>query len=98
MPGEKDEVLAAVADREEAIIVTWNRRDFRKLASRRAPRGTQGKLRRLGCITFRCKEPRGRDRLAANLGLIEFEHKRAQFLSDKRVFIDIYANFVKIHR
>ena len=98
LPGEKDEVLAAVADREEAIVVTWNAKDFRAITARKAPKGTRAKLRNLGWIFFRCKEPRGLERLEACLDLIVFEFNRARGKTDSRVFVEIAENFVKIHR
>jgi hypothetical protein len=98
LPGEKDEVLASVADREEAIVVTWNAKDFRAITTRRAPKGTRATLRKLGWICFRCKEPRGRGRLEDCMDLVEFEYERAQSHKDARVFIEIAENSVKILR
>ena len=98
LPGEKDEVLAAVANRERAIVVTWNARDFKKITARRAPAGTRATLRNLGLIVFRCKEPRGRDRLEASIDIIEFEHERSQRHRDGRIFVEIADGFVKIQR
>lgn len=59
LPGEKDEVLAAVANREEAIVVTWNAKDFRAITARKAPKGTRAKLRNLGWIFSVARSPEG---------------------------------------
>jgi len=98
LPGEADDVLAAVADRQQALIVTWNLKDFRRITARRAPRGSRQRLRNLGWISFKCKEPRGRDRIEKVLGAIEFEHREAQRRHDSRVFVEIHGDFFKVFR
>lgn len=98
LPGELDEVIAAVAAQHEAIVVTWNRKDFKKITARRAPAGSREKLRKLGWITFKCKEPDGRRRIETVIDAIEFEHQQALSRHDKRVFVEIHAEFFKVFR
>ena len=97
LPGEQDEVIASAAAHRDAIIVTWNRQDFKKLTSR-APRGQRKQFRALSTLTFRCPEPQGAKRLREVIDLVEFEHQRAQAAHDSRLFVEICRTFVKIIR
>ena len=60
LPGAADEVIAVIGDQLGAIVVSWNQKDFRALASR-VPVGTKRQFRSLGRITFRCNESHGPD-------------------------------------
>jgi len=51
LPGTPDAVIAAVGDQMEAIVVTWNYRDFDRLVSR-VPEGSRRTFRRLGRISL----------------------------------------------
>lgn len=52
-----DPVIATIGDQMSAIVVTWDK-DFETLVSR-VPAGGRAAFRRLGRISFRCREPRG---------------------------------------
>jgi predicted nuclease of predicted toxin-antitoxin system len=56
--GTPDPVIATIGDRLAAIVVTWDR-DFEDLV-KRIPEGNRARFRRLGRLSFRCNEVRGR--------------------------------------
>jgi predicted nuclease of predicted toxin-antitoxin system len=95
LPGTPDPVIASGADRIGAIVVTWNHRDFKKLAAR-VPKGGAAALRRLGRINCRCPEPQGRARVEQVIDVIEGEYERAQMRRDKRLLIEITMTSVRI--
>lgn len=67
--GTPDPVIATIGDRLSAIVVTWDR-DFDSLV-RRIPEGNRSRFRRLGRISFRCNEVKGRALLERWIGHIE---------------------------
>src|SRR3954463_5465523 len=69
--GTPDPVIATLGDPWSAVVVTWNYRDFKALASR-IPSGNRRPFRRLSMIAFRCQESRGAQRLAEEMDMIEF--------------------------
>jgi len=92
-----DPIIAAAGDKLGAIIVTWNHKDFKKLAAR-IPVGGAAALRRLGRINFRCDESKGRYRVEQVIESIEVEYEMAQKRGDKRVMIEILTNSFRIIR
>ena len=95
MPDAPDPVIAAMGDDLEAIVVTWNHKDFKALASR-MPTGTRATFRRLGRISLRCRAPRAVQRLEVAIDYIEFEYARRQRLRDRRLIIEISDTSVTI--
>lgn len=85
--GTPDPVIATIGDRLSAVVVTWDH-DFDTLV-RRIPSGYGGKFRRLGRISFRCKEPRGLALAQRWIESIEFHFEQAQRLSDLRMIVQI---------
>lgn len=90
-----DPIIAAVADRMGSIVVTWNHRDFKKLAAR-VPKGGQAALRRLGRINFRCAESLGRQRAEQVIEILEAEYERAQNRRDKRLLVEVTQTSVRL--
>jgi predicted nuclease of predicted toxin-antitoxin system len=88
-----DEVLAAVADKTEAVILTWDK-DLRSLASK-MPRGTRTRFRKLGRISFQCNESQGRNRLEQLSELLDFAFQQAQRRKDPRFMVMIGASSVR---
>lgn len=76
-----------------AVVVTWDR-DFESLV-RRVPSGNQARFRRLGRISFRCKETRGRTLLEQWIDMIEFHHERARRDNNLRMIVQIQESGVK---
>src|SRR5690348_2323544 len=73
--GTPDPVIAATGDRLSAIVVTWDK-DFDTLV-RRIPEGNRARFRRLGRISFKCNETRGRPLLEKWIAQIEFHYETA---------------------
>jgi hypothetical protein len=86
--GTPDPVIATLGDPWSAVVVTWNYRDFKALASR-IPPGNRRHFRRLSMIAFRCRESHGARRLADEMDMIEYAYERAQARGDKRLFAEI---------
>jgi predicted nuclease of predicted toxin-antitoxin system len=97
LPGTPDAAIAAVGDEMEAIVVTWNQRDFRRFASR-VPKGARQSFRRLGRISFRCNQLRGRIRVEQVIESIEFEYEQSQRLRDTRLIMEIGESFFRVQR
>ena len=91
--GSPDPVIAAIADRMGAIVVTWDR-DFEQLV-RRVPAGNRAQFRRLGRISFRCNEARGRRLLERWIDMVEFHYERAREQPDFRMIVQIQESGVK---
>jgi len=85
--GTPDPVIATIGDRLSAIVVTWDH-DFEKLVSR-IPTGYGGRFRRLGRISFKCKEPRGVALAERWIRSIEFHYAEAQTRGDIRMIVQI---------
>jgi predicted nuclease of predicted toxin-antitoxin system len=92
--GIADPVIATVGDSLSAIVVTWDR-DFESLA-RRVPEGNRQRFRRLGRLSFRCREPRGRALIEKWIDSIEFEYERAERTGDRRMIVQISESGIRI--
>lgn len=91
--GTPDPVIATVGDRLSAVVVTWDR-DFERLV-KRIPEGNRTKFRRLGRISFRCNEVKGRALLERWIEMIEFHFAQAQEQSDFRMMVQIQETGVR---
>jgi predicted nuclease of predicted toxin-antitoxin system len=91
--GTPDPVIATIGDRMSAIVVTWDQ-DFDTLV-RRVPEGNRARFRRLGRISFRCNEVRGRQLLSKWIAMIEFHYEQALQQPDFRMMIQIQESGVK---
>ncbi|HLZ68890.1 MAG TPA: DUF5615 family PIN-like protein [Dehalococcoidia bacterium] len=96
-PATPDQVIALAGDREHAIVVTWNHKDFKRLAAR-IPVGERLHFHHLGRINFRCNEAHGRRRAEALIEWIEFEFEQVQRRSDKRLMIEIGETSFRVIR
>jgi predicted nuclease of predicted toxin-antitoxin system len=92
--GTPDPVIATIGDHLSAIVVTWDR-DFETLV-RRIPEGNRARFRRLGRISFRCNEVRGRALLERWIGHIEFHFESAIEGSDFRMIVQIQESGFKV--
>jgi hypothetical protein len=86
--GSLDDAIARYADIHAAVVITWNRRDFRRLSSP-VPLDNVILFRRLSWIAFRCRESHGAERARRWLDAIEFHLALAQQHRDARLMIDI---------
>lgn len=91
-----DQLVAAVSDQNEAILVSCDR-DFKRIAPR-IHRGSKTRFKRLSRISIECGEPQAAQRVAAAMSLIESEYEIAQKRHDKRMIIIIQRNGIKTQR
>jgi predicted nuclease of predicted toxin-antitoxin system len=89
-----DPVIAAIGDRLSAIVVTWDR-DFESLV-RRVPEGNKTRFRKLGRISFKCNEAKGRALLERWIGHIEFHYQSALHQEDFRMIVQIQESGFKM--
>lgn len=92
-----DQVIAVAGDKEHAIVVTWNHKDFKKLVTR-IPIGERQRFRHLGRINFRCNEAHGRKRAEDLIDWIEFEYAQVLKQRDKRLMIEIGETSFRVIR
>ena len=91
--GTPDPVIAVIGDRLSAIVVSWDR-DFQRLVTR-IPHGNKMRFRRLGRISFKCKETQGRALLEKWIDHIELHYEQCQTESDFRMIVEIQGAAVK---
>jgi predicted nuclease of predicted toxin-antitoxin system len=91
--GTPDPVVAKLGDRLSAIVVTWDR-DFETIV-RRIPEGNKTAFRRLGRISFKCAEPKGKALLAKWIMMIEMHYLQALEAADFRMIIQIQESGIK---
>jgi len=92
--GTPDDGVARFANQVQAIVVTWNVKHFRQLLGRKHPTPVP----KAGMIAFNCEEADGRGRLDTLIEVIEAEFAHLQTRSDKRLFADIGADYLRIWR
>jgi predicted nuclease of predicted toxin-antitoxin system len=92
--GTPDPVIATIGDRLAAIVVTWDR-DFEDLV-KRIPEGNRAKFRRLGRLSFRCNEVRGRELIEKWIESVEFHYQQAMRRGDFRMIVQIQENALKV--
>ena len=93
-----DDQVADVANRLRAVLLTYNKKDFNKLAARHPPVGNQHRLRHLSIIYFTCREPDAAARMEQFFDLIELELESAERRADRRTFIEVGGTFLKVVR
>jgi predicted nuclease of predicted toxin-antitoxin system len=92
--GTPDPVVATIGDRLSAIVVTWDR-DFEALV-KRVPAGNRARFRRLGRISFKCNEVRGRALLERWIDHVEFHYQSSLQRGDFRMIVQIQESGFKI--
>ena len=92
--GTPDPVIATIGDRLSAIVVTWDR-DYERLV-KRIPEGNRARFRRLGRISFRCNETRGRPLLELWIDLLEFHYQQASEKGGFRMIVQIQESGFKV--
>jgi hypothetical protein len=96
--GASDRTVVEGCEALHAIVVTWNKKDFTRLVGRRPPDGNQQRYRHVGAIYFACLEPMAVKRLQQLYDVIELEVANSMKRSDKRVFIEIADDYIRINR
>jgi Domain of unknown function (DUF5615) len=92
--GIADPVIATAGDRLSAIVVTWDR-DFASII-KRVPEGNRNRFRKLGRISFRCSEAKGRALVERWIPHIEFHFEIARTQADFRMILEILDSGLKI--
>lgn len=92
--GTQDQIVALIGDRMSAIVVSHDH-DFDSLASR-IPKGNQTRFRKLGRISFRCREDKSKEKLEQWIDYVEFHYARCLARPDMRMFVEILDNGVKM--
>lgn len=92
--GTPDPVIAKVGDRLSAVVVTWDR-DFEQVV-RRVPVGNKATFRKLGRISFKCNEVRGKALIERWIDLIEFHYERSKEQPDFRMIVQVQESGLKI--
>ena len=92
--GAADPIVASAGDQLAAIVVTWDRH-FDALVEK-VPRGGKARFRRLGRISFRCKETQGRVQLERWIEYIKLHHRRTRQGSGDRMIAEIQGNALRL--
>lgn len=96
-PDSPDEIVAAVSEIEEAILVSSDG-DFDKMIAPRIPDGQKRRYRKLSRITLKCKASRAAQRIEVAMSLIESEFEIAQNSHDPRMFVVLGNGFIRTNR
>lgn len=95
-PNSPDTLVAAVAEANNAILVTMDG-DFKSIASRTGI--GQRRYRKLSLIRFeKCREGKAAERITAALSLIKHEWEVGRSSKDRRMFVVITAETIRTHR
>ena len=93
LPGTPDPVIATIGDQMSALVVSWDK-DFDALVSR-IPKGNQNRFRRLGRISLRGNETRGRQTLEKWIELVEFHYMQGLRDPNYRMIVSVSENGCK---
>lgn len=95
-PDSPDTLVAAVAEANDAVLVTMDG-DFKSIAARSGI--GQRRFRRLSLLRFeRCRESQAARRLESALSLVEHEWTCGNGRHDRRMFVVIGAEIIRTHR
>jgi len=90
-----DELVAALAEHEAAILVTLDK-DFNEIAKRFGV--GRRRFKTLSRIRLACKESRARERVSVAMSLIEHEWRLCQESTDRRLFLEIGDSYIRTNR
>jgi predicted nuclease of predicted toxin-antitoxin system len=94
-----DDLVAAFTDQSRAILITFNGKDFKRIAARRPPpHSNRRSLRNYSAVYFDCGYVKSVPRLREHIDIVEWEARKAGDRPDKRIFITIGGGHVKIER
>jgi predicted nuclease of predicted toxin-antitoxin system len=95
-PDSPDSLVAAVAEANDAVLVTMDG-DFKAIAARNGI--GQRRHRRLSLLRFeRCRESRAAERMRSALSLVDHEREVGNGAKDRRMFVVIGAEVMRTHR
>lgn len=93
--GAMDAIVAKIGDEAGAIVVTWNQKDFKRLAAK-IPEENVQRFRRLGRISFTCRHSRGRSRAGEVVEMIEMHYQLSLARRDKRLLIEVQETGIRV--
>jgi predicted nuclease of predicted toxin-antitoxin system len=93
-PGSPDQLVCAVSEANEAVLVALDG-DMRKLAQRRGV--GRNRFRKLSLIKLSCRETKARERVWSAMSLIEHEWHLASTVH-RRIFIEIGNDYIRTFR
>ena len=94
--GTVDPVIAKLGEEMQTIVVTWDK-DF-KTFTRKIPKGSKARFRRLSLIAFRCKETNGLARITDLIEELEFAYEQAQKRGHRRLIVEIGDSYFRLNR
>lgn len=95
-PDSPDTLVAAVAEANDAVLVTMDG-DFKTIAARSGV--GQRRFRRLSIVRFeKCRESKAAQRMEAALSLLEHEWALSGDSHDRRMFVVITGATIRTHR
>lgn len=95
-PQSPDQLVAAVVNEEQAVLISHDR-DFKSLISRR-PNQQEVRYRNAHMLKMDCKQPRIPDRLEMCMPIITAEYEARQEMRDPRMIIYIGTDALKVWR
>lgn len=96
MAGSPDILVAAVADENGAILISFDK-DMKAIAAR-VPDTSRRRFKKLGRIYLRCDGHSLVKRIESCFDFIEFEFRVAQERRDKRMFLTIGKSYIRSDR
>lgn len=95
VPGSPDQLVCAVAEANDAVLVAFDR-DMRVLAQRRGI--GRNRFRRLSLIYLSCRETKAAARVQEAMSLIEHEWRLASGKRDRRIFVEVGDDMIRTFR
>lgn len=95
-PGAPDQVVATIAERDGAILISHDR-DFRKLSARRTDRQKR-RFKKLSIIRMQNEKPNSKHRIIAAEPIIVAEYNARSGMADTRMIIDVRKDVISVWR
>jgi predicted nuclease of predicted toxin-antitoxin system len=95
LKGSADPVVCAAAEANNAILVAHDG-DMKRLAQRNGVK--QSRFRKLSLLKLSCRESQAPNRVALAMSLIEHEWSISDAARDRRIFIDVATDVIRVYR
>ena len=95
LKGSADPVVCAAAEANDAILVAHDG-DMKRLAQRQGV--SLSRFRKLSLLKLSCRESQAAHRIVAAMSLIEHEWSRSDKIKDRRIFIDVATDVIRVYR
>jgi predicted nuclease of predicted toxin-antitoxin system len=94
-PGAPDQLVSAISEANEAILVALDA-DMKRIARQHGV--GKVRFRRLSLIKLSCRETRAAARVRVSMSLIEHEWRVANRRGERRIFIEIGDSIIRTFR